>query len=360
MKKSITLLLLLALISCNKKEVTNPADIIYFGGDILTMEGNEAQYAEAIAVKEGKILFVGTKDEAEKFQGSTTEMKDLEGKTLLPGFIDSHSHLGNAMNIMGQANLSSPPVGGCKNIADMIAELQKCKKDNNIKDGEWIFGWGYDETQITEKRHPTKMDLDKYFPNNPVYIQHVSGHLGVANSLALADAKFDKNTKDPAGGMILRLPGTTEPSGVLQEMAVHHYADKITEVFANQKPKLLQKALDLYAINGITTAQEGFSDAPTVAFLKQAAKDKKLSIDVVSLTSFLDLETNVKDSLSNFGKYNNHLKFEGTKIIADGSPQGKTAFFTKPFLTEVPGCSHDCKGFSNVTQAQLNKMLEVP
>ncbi|TRX37246.1 amidohydrolase [Flavobacterium sp. ZT3R18] len=359
MKKSIAVFLLLALVSCKKQEVTNPADTIYFGGDIVTMEGNDAVYAEAIAVKNGKILFVGTKSEAEKFHGDATEMKNLEGKTLLPGFIDSHSHLGNAMNIMGQANVSSAPVGNCATIADIIAELQKCKKNNNIKDGEWIFGWGYDDTQLAEKRHPTKMDLDKYFPNNPVYIQHVSGHLGVANSLALADAKFDKNTKDPAGGMILRLPGTTEPSGVLQEMAVHHFVEKVTEVFASQKPKLLQKALDLYAKNGITTAQEGFSDASTVAFLKQAAKEKKISIDVVSLPSFLDLETNVKDSLSNFGEYHNHLKLEGTKIVADGSPQGKTAFFTKPFLTEVPGCSHDCKGFSNVTQAQLNKMFEV-
>jgi predicted amidohydrolase YtcJ len=358
MKKSIAVFLLLALISCKKQEVTNPADTIYFGGDIVTMEGNVAVYAEAIAVKNGKILFVGTKSEAEKFHGDATEMEDLEGKTLLPGFIDSHSHLGNAMNIMGQANVSSAPVGNCATIADIIAELQKCKKNNNIKDGEWIFGWGYDDTQLAEKRHPTKMDLDKYFPNNPVYIQHVSGHLGVANSLALADAKFDKNTKDPAGGMILRLPGTTEPSGVLQEMAVHHFVEKVTEVFASQKPKLLQKALDLYAKNGITTAQEGFSDASTVAFLKQAAKEKKISIDVVSLPSFLDLETNVKDSLSNFGEYHNHLKLEGTKIVADGSPQGKTAFFTKPFLTEVPGCSHDCKGFSNVTQAQLNTMFE--
>jgi predicted amidohydrolase YtcJ len=358
MKKSIITFVLLALVSC-KKEVANSADAIYFGGDIITMEGNDAVYAEAIAVKDGKILFVGTKSEADKFHGDATEMKDLEGKTLLPGFIDSHSHLGNAMNIMGQANVSSAPVGNCATIADIIVELQKCKKENNIKDGEWIFGWGYDDTQLAEKRHPTKMDFDKYFPNNPVYIQHVSGHLGVANSLALADAKFDKNTKDPAGGMILRLPGTTEPSGVLQEMAVHHFVEKVTEVFASQKPKLLQKALDLYVKNGITTAQEGFSDASTVAFLKQAAKEKKISIDVVSLPSFLDLEKNVKDSLANFGKYSNHLKFEGTKIVADGSPQGKTAFFTKPFLTEVPGCSHDCKGFSNVTQAQLNKMFEV-
>jgi predicted amidohydrolase YtcJ len=359
MKKVITAVLLLVLVSCKKQEVANPAETIYFGGDIITMEGNDAVYAEAIAVKDGKIIFVGTKSEADKFHGVATEMKDLEGKTLLPGFIDSHSHLAQAMNIMGQANLSSPPVGGCKNIADMIAALQKCKKDNNIKDGEWIFGWGYDETQIAEKRHPTKMDLDKYFPNNPVWISHVSSHMGVANSMALADGKIDANTPDKEGGFIMRLPNSKEPAGLLQEMAIHHFVDKVTEVFSSQQAGLLNKALDHYIENGITTVQEGFTDAPTIAVLKQASKENKLNIDVVALPGFVDFEKNLKDTSLDWGKYNNHLKFEGTKIISDGSPQGKTAFFTKPFLTPVPGCDHDCKGFPNVSQEVLNNLFTI-
>ena len=185
------------------------------------------------------------------------------------------------------------------------------------------------------------------------------GHLGVANSLALADGHIDKNTKDPEGGMIIRLPGSTEPSGVLQEMAVHHYADKITSIFSARRGELLQKALDVYAANGVTTAQEGFTDAPTVDFLKKAAAENNLSLDIVSLTSFIDMEKNLRDTSIHFGHYQNGLKFAGTKIVADGSPQGKTAFFSKPFLTEVPGCTHDCRGFSNVTQDQLDKMFEV-
>jgi predicted amidohydrolase YtcJ len=365
MKKSVKLIFVIILIgfaSCNQAtKTTNPtvvADAIYFGGDIVTMEGDSPAYAEAVAVKNGKIVFVGSKADAEKMKGDSTSMNDLQGKTMLPGFIDGHSHIAMAMNIMGQADLSSPPVGTCISIDGMIKEVQKCQQENNIKEGEWIFGWGYDESQLAEKRHPTKMDLDKFFPNNPVYIQHVSGHLGVANSMALAEGKIDKNTKDPAGGLILRLPNSTEPAGLLQEMAIHYYADKITEVFADQKPKLLQKALDLYASNGITTANEGFSDAPTIAFLKQAAAENKLNLDVVSLASFIDLKKNLQDTTMNWGNYNNHLKFEGTKIIGDGSPQGKTAFFTKPFLTPVPGCDYNCKGFPNVTQEQMNKIFE--
>ena len=166
-------------ISCqpvsDKSNTNEPADSIYFGGDIITMEGDSATYAEAIAVQDGKIVFVGSKADAEKMKGDSTAMNDLQGKTLLPGFNDSHSHFANAINIMGQEIYSSPPVGTCSKIADIIVQLQKCKEENNIKDGDWIIGWGYDETQLDEKHHPTKSDLDKAFPKNPVYIQHVSG-----------------------------------------------------------------------------------------------------------------------------------------------------------------------------------------
>lgn len=334
-------------------------DAIYFGGDIITMEGDSANYVEAVGIKDGKIVFTGSKADAEKMKGDSTVMNDLQGKTMLPGFIDSHSHLADAINIAGQANISSPPVANCKSIADIIAALQKCKEDNNIKDGEWIFGWGYDETQLDEKRPPNKLDLDKAFPKNPVFIRHVSGHLGVANSLALADGKIDKNTKNPAGGTILRLPGSTEPSGVLEEMAIHHYVDKASKVFASQQADLLKKTLDYYASNGITTVQDGFSDSTTVAFLKKSAAANNLFLDVISLTSFIDLNKNLTDSSLNYGTKSNHLKFAGTKVVADGSPQGKTAFFSKPFLTKVAGQPKDYRGFSNVTQDQLNKIFSI-
>lgn len=363
MKTQVQLFIMIAImmfISCTQstdKSTISPATM-YYGGEIITMVGNEPQYVEALVVRDGKIIFTGNEEDAMKAAGRGHVMVDLKGKTMVPGFIDSHSHFANAITIMGQANVSSPPVGGCTNIAGIVAELQKCKTENNIKDGEWVIGWGYDESQLNEKRHPTKADLDKAFPNNPVYIQHVSGHMGVANSLALDDGKIDAKTPDPAGGMILRLPGSKEPSGVLQEMAVHHYVDKITAIFNSKRADLIQKALDLYAANGITTAQEGLTDATTVTFFKQMASDNKLTIDINVLASFLDLEKNLKDTSLHFGEIHNHLKFAGTKVVADGSPQGKTAFFTKPFLTEVPGCSHDCKGFPNITQEQLNTLFE--
>jgi predicted amidohydrolase YtcJ len=132
MKKSIVVFALLALISC-KKEIANPADTIYFGGDIITMEGNEAQYAEAVAIKDGKILFVGSKSEAEKFQGNSTEMKDLEGKTLLPGFIDPHSHFMSSLAMGSQANCQQAPAGEGNSVTGIIKALQKIKTDNHLE-----------------------------------------------------------------------------------------------------------------------------------------------------------------------------------------------------------------------------------
>lgn len=354
----ISISLIFMLVGCQSSaNRANKADVIYYGGSIITMEGDTATYVEALAVKDGKILYVGEKAEAEKMKDSQTQMKDLEGKTLLPGFIDAHSHLATAMNIMGQANVSSPPVGNCADIDGILQELKKFKADNNIKDGEWIFGWGYDDTQLKEKRHPNKTDLDKEFPNNPVFLQHVSGHMGVANSLALKEAKIDDKTPDPAGGLILRMAGSQEPSGVVQEMATHQFVEIIAESFADKMPELLQKTLNEYASNGMTTIQEGFSDEKMIDFLRASAKEGKLSIDVVALPNFLIIDKYASDTSTHWRQYDNHLKLEGVKIISDGSPQGKTAFFTKPYLTDVPGCTHDCKGFPNLTQEQMNTLF---
>ncbi|GAF60238.1 predicted metal-dependent hydrolase with the TIM-barrel fold [Psychrobacter sp. JCM 18903] len=111
---------------------------------------------------------------------------NLQDKTLLPSFIDPHSHFDMVSNTMGQVNLNPPPIGQVDSIPKMMQTLKDYKVDNNIADGDWIFGWGYDETQLAEGRHPTKSEIDKVLPNNPVYLQHTSGHMGVANSKALA------------------------------------------------------------------------------------------------------------------------------------------------------------------------------
>lgn len=185
---------------------TVSADTIYRGGDILTMDGDAPTYAEAVAVKDGKIVFVGDEATALKMQGSSTQIKDLAGKAMLPGFIDAHSHFMFSLNMVNQVNVANPPVGPAVDIPSTIEAIKAFQAEAQIPEGDWIVGWGYDAEGLAEGRNITKFDLDQHFPNHKVLLIHVSGHGGVLNSKALEFAGIDANTETPAGGVILRVP----------------------------------------------------------------------------------------------------------------------------------------------------------
>lgn len=143
--------------SCTNPSNPNGADAIYYGGDIITMEGDNANYAEAIALKEGKIVFVGSKSEAEKLQGDSTQMHDLQGKTLVPGFIDGHAHFAGFGAQAVAANLLANPDGSVNSMDDLINELKKWHKENGTsKTGGWIIGTGFDDAVLKEKGSPPK------------------------------------------------------------------------------------------------------------------------------------------------------------------------------------------------------------
>lgn len=360
MKKLLLSLSLVALLfSCNKSASDKTTDNnvhIYHNGDIITMESDSPVYVEAVVEQNGKIIFTGTQKDAEAKYANAKKV-DLQGKTMLPGFIDPHSHFGNVSNSMGQVDLNPPPVGGVESIADIKQKLKKYKTDNNIADGEWIFGWGYDESQLKEKKHPTKMDIDEVLPNNPVYLQHTSGHLGVANSAGLAQMKITADSKDPEGGTIDRLPNSKEPSGLLLETAMYSITGNMIQELKKNDGKHFEATQNYYAENGITTAQDGMTDRSAIQFFQSQADAGKLKIDLVALGGYVDIEENVKDANMPFKTYKNGFKVQGTKIVLDGSPQGLTAFFTEPFLVPVPGCESDCKGLPSLTQDYLNKLF---
>ena len=359
MKKLLSylpLFLLFAACSSNNERNVDDTSQLFYNGNIITMEGDSAATVEAVVEEDGKIAFVGNLADAEKAFPAASKI-DLSGRTMLPGFIDPHSHIGQVINTMGQVDLSSPPVGNVKNFDDILTKLKAFKQEKNIADGEWIFGWGYDENQLDEKKHISKIELDRAFPNNPVYVQHTSGHMGVANTKGLEKAGLNANSKNPDGGMIVRLPGSQELSGLVQETAMYYFAGTAIEEFADKKAPLFDAAQDYYIENGVTTAQEGMSDPATMAFLREKARQKELKIDVVSLPGAGDLAKNIQDSSLHFGEYHNRLKFQGTKIIADGSPQGKTAYFTQPYLTPVDGCTSNCRGLPSIPQAELNQLF---
>ena len=358
MKITFYIVLLFSLFSC-KKGIT-PAEEssqLFFNGEIITMENDSVQYVEAIVEQNGKIVFVGTKADAES-KYKNARLNDLKGATMLPGFIDPHSHFGMVSNTMGQVDLNPEPVGKIKNIADIVQSLKDYKETNKIADGEWIFGWGYDDGQLEEKRHPTKADIDSALPNNPVYLQHTSGHMGVANSLGLQKLKYDATTVNPEGGNIDRLPNSQEPSGLVQETAMYPFVRNMLEILASKQAEFFEITQNYYASNGITTAQDGMTDRNTIKFFQSQADNGKLEIDLIALAGYSELDSNLADTSLVFKKYKNGFKVQGTKIVADGSPQGKTAFFSKPFLTSVPGCTHNCRGLPSLSQEAIDKLFE--
>lgn len=329
---------------------------LYYNGDIITMEGDKPHMPEALVTQNGKIAYVGSLQSAQAKYANAAPI-DLKNQTLLPAFIDPHSHFGMVSNTMGQVNLNPPPVGNVDSIDKMLQALKDYKKDNKIADGAWIYGWGYDESQLKEGRHPTKEELDKALPNNPVYIQHTSGHMGVANSMALADMGITADSKSPEGGNIARIKGTNEPNGLVQETAMYPFVRKMLEVLAPKQAQFFEQTQDYYAKNGVTTAQDGSTTRDAIQFFQSQADAGKLKIDLISLAGVSDLDTNLADPNFTWQTYQNGFKVQGTKIVADGSPQGKTAYFTQPYLTPVPDCDSDCRGLPSLSQDALNEMF---
>lgn len=359
MKKQLIFITVFSLLilACNESTKQSDTDVtLYHNGDIITMETNSPIYAEAIAERDGKIVFVGSMDDAENTFKNPVKI-DLEGKTLLPGFIDPHSHFEKVSNTMGQLNISPPPVGDVNDIPQIMDMLKQYKIDKNIPDGEWIFAWGYDENLLTEGRHPTNLEIDEVLPNNPVYLDHTSGHMGVANSMALKMMNVNAESKNPPGGNIGRYPESNEPNGLVQETAMYPFVGNMLQILETKAAGFFVATQNYYAENGITTAQDGLINRRKIKFYQEQAKAGNMVIDLIALAGYSELDQNLNDSTISFNSYSNGFKIQGTKLIADGSPQGKTAFFTKPYLTPVDGCEENCTGLPSLTQEALNKLF---
>jgi len=360
MRNLLVLIAAFTWFSCKNPSSNNiqSTATIYFNGDILTMIGDQPTYVEALVVNKGLIQWVGSKDSAEIVAGNNATRVDLQGKTLLPGFIDAHSHFANYADATVQADLNPPPVGTVTSIAGIISALQQLKQKNGLTDTATIIGYGYDQDYLQEKRHPTAADLDVAFPTNPVILKHTSGHMLVANTAALHKAGVTAATKDPVGGTFIRKKGSKEPEGLAQEMAQYAFVSMLMAPSPEAaEMKKFQLAQAYYASCGVTTAAEHLALPEKVSLVQKAAAQKLFQLDLVVAPSYQMAKDIVGTGKINWGTYNNHVKFVGIKMATDGSPQGKTAFLSKAYLTPVPGCNHDCKGFPNMEQKEINELM---
>lgn len=195
------------------------AQLLYWGGPILTMNDAQPQ-VEAVAVHAGRIVALGRRDEVARWQGAATQVVDLQGRTLIPGFVDPHSHLGGVGLQAIAANLLPPPDGPNTGIAQLQDTLrQYIATSPDARELQMAFGFGYDDSQLAEHRHPTRDELDAVSTSVPIVAIHQSGHFAALNSKALERARITADTPDPQGGIIRRRPGSREPDGVLDENA---------------------------------------------------------------------------------------------------------------------------------------------
>lgn len=335
-----------------------PADVIYHGGPIVTIDDTRTT-ARAVAVAGGKIVAVGDDAEVMKTKGPSTRMVDLRGRAMLPGFVDGHGHCFNTGIQAAAANLLSPPDHTVKSIADLQAELRKWAEGPTARKLGLIIGFGYDDGQLAEQRHPTRHDLDAVSTDLPVYCIHQSGHLAACNTKALEVAGITADSKNPPGGVIRREKDGKTPDGVLEEAA--HFAALVKVV-----PKMGEAELDslaragmkVYAANGYTMAQEGRSIAAIDrAWMRLAERDDML-IDVLSYPDMSFVDDPVTMETPWRGKsLKNGFRIAGVKLSLDGSVQGKTAYLTQPYLIPPHGQQADYRGYPAMPAEDVNRKV---
>ena len=328
------------------------ADAIYQNGPILTLE-SDGETVEALATRDGLILATGTRASLEPYLGPETREVDLKGRTLMPAFVDGHGHFTFFASLVDGVNISSPPAGPMENHAQIVAALKKKIADENIPPGETVFGWGYDDSLLAEGTHPDRDTLDQASTEHPIVLVHVSGHLATTNSKALSDFNYTAETADPPGGVLRRRPGSREPNGVLEENAMMPAFGFLMGGSPEEKINQLVRSQKQVFAKGITTVQDGATSPESFALLSAAADRGLLEIDVVSLPI-----TNAYDAIAATGppplEYRNRLMIGGAKLILDGSPQGKTAYFRDPYFVPPHGRDKDYRGYPRVEQAEVD------
>ena len=343
MKNRILLFASICLITvaCNTK--TTPTNqTLFYNGDIITMQGDSPEYVEALVVEDGKIVFVGTKAEADKKYAETKKV-DLEERTLLPGFIDGHAHFDNFSTQAIGAQILPPPDAGAKDIPTLINILKEWNTPENRALTGWIFGLGFDDSVLEENRFPTKHDLDEVSTEFPIMIIHISAHFAVVNSKGLEILGINADTENPKGGLIRR-EADNEPNGVLEELAAIPYIFKVlTPASPEAAERFLEAGQEMALSYGYTTAQEGRTMQNHEGLVKNAEAGK-IKLDVVSYIDYMHVD-NYMDSKWNSKNYHNHYRIGGMKITLDGSPQGRTAWRTQPYLIPPDGAEPGYKGY---------------
>ena len=357
--KKITLLFTLCIspLFVFATEKTQIADIIYHNAKVITINDTQPK-AEAVAVKDGKILAVGTTEEVLKNKNSSTKLIDIQGKTMLPGFVDAHGHvMGGGLQALS-ANLLAPPDGEVKDIASLQQTLRDWMSKNEVVVNKikLVVGFGYDNAQLKELRHPTRDDIDAISKDVPIVLVHQSGHIISVNSKALEVGGITTDTSNPEGGVIQRKEGSQEPNGVLEETAAFPLLLKLlSRVGSNGAEAFIKAGTELWTSFGYTTAQEGRASPSSVKTFQKVAASGGLKIDVAAYPDVLMDREIIKNNVSS--TYKDRFRVAGAKLTIDGSPQGFTAWRDRPYYKPVGSYPPGYSGYAAATAEQVNDAI---
>ena len=327
------------------------ADVIFINGDIYTgavlayeagVKESSQQRVQAIAVKEGRIIAVGSNAEVQKFQGKRTKVIDLGGHFVMPGFNDAHTHVAEA----GREKLSVDLVG-VQSLEEMKTKI--AARVQSASPGEWIQGDGWDHTKWPGQKLPTRQDIDSVTGGHPAYFVRVDGHIAVANTAALKAARVTKETVPPQGGAIDH-DANGEPTGILRETAKRLVTAKIPAPNAAQRRRALEIALNDAATHGITSVQD-FSDWEDFLVMEEMERDGALPVRVSEWLAFVDPVNTLEEHRARHPHTDPMLHTGMLKGFMDGSLGSRTAALLAPYNDDSKNT-----GLPQFTQEQLDSM----
>ena len=346
MKKTF-ILLALALVLPPRSQAAPPwsADTIFTNGNVYTVN-DAAPHAEAIAIKSGHIAFVGSNERAKSYTGPRTRTIDLKGKTVVPGLTDSHYHILGVGERLTQLDLAS--------ATSREAFLDKVKEQaENAAPAKWITGRGWIETFWKPPVFPTRADLDRVAPDNPVFLARTDGHGAVANSKALQAAGIDAKTSDPFGGQILHDKKTGEPTGMLLDNAMDLVEKKIPPPTAEENERALMLGVEHTLKLGWCEIQNAGSQLPEVELMRKLYGEGKIKLRIYN--AVYGPGEAAKKLLKDgpiLDAYGGHFTTRTIKVVADGSLGSRSAALLEPYADDA-GTS----GFMTQKEAELRPMF---
>jgi predicted amidohydrolase YtcJ len=321
-----------ALLGCASPPVTG-ADTVYVNGKFITVD-KSFSVAQAVAVKDGRFVAVGSSDEIRRLVTPNTRVIDLGGRAVVPGLMDSHTHMISAGNADTRA-----PVFRSKTVADaqgIIAEFIRSKK---VPAGEWVqtSGW-HPPSQLAEHRYLTRQELDAVAPNNPIYVQTV-GHFAMANTKALEIAGITRATKDPVGGKIHR-DASGEATGLLEETAMELVEDRIPKPTFEEMKAQIVKAQRIYNQSGITSTIDAALSEEQIAAYFAVAQAQQASVRAgvmwkPAAATAVDFERALKAARFKENQGDDWVRVAGIKIVSDGGMTLKSAYTRQAYADDA-------------------------